>query len=105
MRRCIDESLSVFVAFRTPLLGDELLNTYLARLLVNVEAYAFSTAPPPEDQAKTAPPKELIHSDTIKESNKPTIVRHGDEADSYTYVIWKVDIFIGTRDALSLPTL
>lgn len=92
MYRRVDELLSVFVIFRTPVLEDDILTSYLARLLVNVEAFAFSTSPPSEQEHK--PPKELLYSDTIKDTNKPVVVRHGPRDDAYTYVIWKVEIFI-----------
>ncbi|KAL6703192.1 hypothetical protein ACN47E_010121 [Coniothyrium glycines] len=90
----LDELLSVLVVFRTPLLEDTLLKAYLARLSVNVEAFAFSTAPPPEGDPKTAPPKELIHSEIIPETSKSIIVQCNHGEATYTYVIWKVDIFM-----------
>lgn len=92
MCRCLDELLSVYVVFRTPLLEDGILTSYLARLLVNMEAFAFSTGQPSEQEHK--PPREIIYSDTIKDTNKPIIIRHGHGDDAYTYVIWKVEIFI-----------
>lgn len=97
IHRLLDELLPVYVVFRTPLLEDDVLGSYLARLVVNVEAFAFSTAPPLEGEPKTAP-KEIIYSDVIKEEHKPTVVRHGEGDDAYTYVIWKVDVFICEED-------
>jgi hypothetical protein len=90
----LDELLSVHVVFRTPLLDDATLRSYLARLVLNIEAFAFSTAPPPEGEPKTGPTKELIYSSTIKDTDQPTILRHGEEEDAYTYIIWKVEVFI-----------
>ncbi|KAF1946123.1 hypothetical protein EJ02DRAFT_418889 [Clathrospora elynae] len=90
----LDELLAVYVVFRTPLLHDTVLKSYLARLLVNVEAFAFSTVPPPEQDPKAGPSKELIYSSTINHTDEPTVINHGEEDDAYTYVIWKVDIFI-----------
>lgn len=97
MRRCLDELLSVYVVFRSPLLEDEILRSYLARLVVNVEAFAFSTAPPLENEPKTAP-KEIIYSSIIKPEDEPTVVRHGEGDQAYTYVIWKVEVFICEND-------
>jgi hypothetical protein len=71
-----------------------MLKSYLARLAINVEAFAFSTAPPNEQEAKVSPPKELIYSETIKDSNEPTIIRHEEEGDPHTYVVWRIEIFI-----------
>ncbi|KAF1837196.1 hypothetical protein BDW02DRAFT_491843 [Decorospora gaudefroyi] len=90
----LDELLAAYIVFRTPSLDDDILKSYLARLLVNVEAFAFSTSPPPEQEPKDVPPKELIHSSTINHTDEPTVVNHGEGDDAYTYVIWKVDIFI-----------
>jgi hypothetical protein len=96
MHRPLDELLAVYVVFRTPLLESALLKSYLARLLVNVEAFAFSTAPPPDQDPKAGPPKELIYSGTINHTDEPTVVNHGkgDGGDAYTYAIWRVNIFI-----------
>jgi hypothetical protein len=73
------------------------LNSYLARLAINVEAFAFSTAPPNEQEAKAPPPKELIYAETIKDSNKPIILRHEENGDPHTYVVWRLEIFICKR--------
>src|SRR5690348_7469777 len=86
----LDELLPVYVVFRTPILEDDTLKSYLARLVVNIEAFAFSTAPPPEGETKTAAPKEVIYSSTIKESDEPTILRHGSDDEGYNYIIWRV---------------
>jgi hypothetical protein len=61
-----------------------------------VEAVAFSTAPPPEPEAKAPPPKEVIFSETIKTSNEPVIVKVEDEGHSpaHIYVVWKLEAFI-----------
>lgn len=95
IRRILDELLAVYVVFRTPVLEDTILKTYLARLVVNVEAFAFSTAPPPEQDPKSGSLKELIYSGTVKSTDEPSIVTHGEGDDAHTFVIWKVDIFIG----------
>ncbi|CAE7010899.1 hypothetical protein P3342_003316 [Pyrenophora teres f. teres] len=90
----LDELLAVYIVFRTPLLEDATLKSYLARLVVNVEAFAFSTTPLPEQDPKAGPLKELLYSGTIKDTDEPTIVNHGEGDAAHTYVIWKVDIFI-----------
>jgi hypothetical protein len=95
MHRPLDELLAVYVVFRTPPIEDAVLKSYLARLLLNVEAFAFSTAPPPDQDPKAGPPKELIYSGTINHTDEPTVVNHGEGDNAYTYVIWKVKIFIG----------
>ncbi|KAH7095717.1 TRAPP trafficking subunit Trs65-domain-containing protein [Paraphoma chrysanthemicola] len=87
----LDELLSVLVVFRTRLLEDDTLKSYLARLVVNLEVFAFSTAPPPEAEPKAGPTKELIHSCSIQETDAPIVVRHGKGDNAYSFVIWTVE--------------
>jgi hypothetical protein len=94
MHRIIDEIVTVYVAFRTPQIAESTLNAYLSRLAINLESFVFSTAPPPEPEAKAAPPKEVIYSETIKDTVEPVIVRSGGNIDPNIYVIWKVEVFI-----------
>ncbi|KAJ4380851.1 hypothetical protein N0V86_004213 [Didymella sp. IMI 355093] len=88
-----DELLPVYVVFRTPLLENEVLKSYLDRLAVSLDVFAFGTAPGPDQEAK-ALPKELIYSETIKDTNEPTIVLHEDDDGKHAYVFWKVDVAI-----------
>jgi len=76
---------------------DSTLKSYLARLAINVEAFAFSTAPLNEQEAKAPPPRELIYSQTIKDSNEPTIICHEEEGNPHIYVVWRIEIFICER--------
>ena len=93
IHRHLDELLSVYVVFRTPLLEDTVLKSYLDRLAVNLDVFAFGTAPGPDQEAK-ALPKELIYSATIKDTNEPTIVLHESEDTTHVYVFWKVEVVI-----------
>ena len=90
----LDELLPVYVVFRTPLPQDEVLKSYLDRLAVNLDVFAFGTAPGPDQEAK-ALPKELIYSETIKDTDEPTIVLHESGDARHAYVFWKVDVAIG----------
>jgi len=94
MRRRLDELLPVYIVFRTPLLEDDTLRSYLCRLRVHVEAYALSTTPAQDQDPKSAPPKERIYSQPITDENEPQIIRHGKGNRAYSYVVWKVDVFI-----------
>ena len=99
----VDELLSVYVVFRTPLLEDETLKSYLDRLAVNLDVFAFGTVPGPDQEAK-ALPKELIYSETIKDTNEPTIVLHQSDDTKHAYVIWKLQVPIGeSSHTSSLP--
>jgi hypothetical protein len=91
----LDELLPVHIVFRTPLLDDDdTLQSYLARLVLNLEAFVFSTAPPPEGEQKAGPTKELIFSSTIRDADQPIVVQHGEGEEGHTFVIWKVNAFI-----------
>lgn len=94
IHRHLDELLSVYVVFRTPLLEDTVLKSYLDRLSVSLDVFAFGTAPGPDQEAK-ALPKELIYSATIKDTNEPTIVLHESDDTTHAYVFWKVEVVIG----------
>lgn len=94
IHRLLDELLSVYIVFRTPLLEDTALKSYLDRLAVNLDVFAFGTAPGPDQEAKSLP-KELIHSETIKDSNEPTIVLHESDDATHAYVFWKIEVPIG----------
>ncbi|KAF2735208.1 hypothetical protein EJ04DRAFT_534376 [Polyplosphaeria fusca] len=89
-----DEIAPVYVVLRTPLLQEVSLKSYLSRLAITLEAFVFGSAPSPEPEAKAPPPKELIYSETIKDSNEPLVLRH-EQDSSHVYVIWSVDVFIG----------
>ncbi|KAF2632252.1 hypothetical protein BU25DRAFT_475577 [Macroventuria anomochaeta] len=88
-----DELLPVYVVFRTPLLENEVLKSYLDRLAVSLDVFAFGTTPGPDQEAK-ALPKELICSETIKDTNEPTIVLHESGDAKHAYVFWKVEVAI-----------
>ena len=90
----LDELLPLCVVFRTPYLEDDTLKSFLDRLTVNLEVYALGTAPGPDQEAK-ALPKELIYSETIKDTNEPTIVLHQSDDAKHAYVIWKLQVPIG----------
>ena len=61
---------------------------------MNLDVYALGTAPGPDQEAK-ALPKELIYSETIKDTNEPTIVLHQSDDTKHAYVIWKLKVPIG----------
>ena len=94
MHRRVDEIVPLYVAFRTPFLGEDVLKAYLERLAINLEAFVLSTVPPPEPEAKAPPPKEVVYSETIKTSNEPIVICYEDEDSPHMYVVWKVDVFI-----------
>lgn len=103
--RDIDELVPVYIVFRTPHVEEATLKSYLARLAINVEAFAFSTAPPQEQEAKGPPPKESIFSETVKDSVEPVIVHHESGGSEHIYVVWKLDTFICERTVSWCPMM
>jgi hypothetical protein len=95
MLRISDELVPVYIVLRTPFVDESTLNAYLARLAINLESFALSTAPASESgEAGAQPQKELIFSETIKDSHGSFFVSRETDTESYTYVIWKIDVFI-----------
>lgn len=91
----LDELVPVYIILRTPIIPDATIRSYLARLAINVESFAISTAPNPETSEANAPlAKELIYSETIKGSYEPVIISYENEASPHVYVVWKIDVFI-----------
>ncbi|KAF2496180.1 hypothetical protein BU16DRAFT_561014 [Lophium mytilinum] len=101
-----DELLPVMVVLRTPQIEESTLKSYLSRLAINLELYAVNTAPNPEAETFTPPTKELLYSETIKDSFDPIVCIHESEANTHIYVVWKVEVFISRpRARLNKPGL
>ena len=88
IHRLLDEKLPVHIAFRTPLLDSETLNSYLSRLVISLDVFVFGAAPASEQDSKASPPKELVYSVAIKDTEPPTIFHDA----AYTYVCWQVKV-------------
>lgn len=84
---------------RTKLLDEDVLEAYLARLAVSLEARAYGTlhAKPGENE-KSTPANELLYSGAIDQDEEPTIcateVQHEgqDEPVQYVYIFWKLTV-------------
>jgi hypothetical protein len=92
MHRPLDEKLPVHVVFRTPLLDEGTLTSYLSRLAISLDVFVFGSAPASDQEPKANPPKELIYSVAIKDTEPPTITHHDKGDAAYTYVSWKVEV-------------
>lgn len=92
---------------RSPQIEDNTFKSYLSRLAINLETYAISTASNIEPSEANLPPaKELIYSETIKDSYEPIILSPKEGANPHIYVIWKVDVFIcRPRGRLQKPAI
>jgi hypothetical protein len=93
--------VQVYVVFRTPSVDEVTLKAYLSRLAITLDVFAFSTAPPPEPEAKQPreppPPKEQIFSQTVKDTNEALILRPDENEASQVFVIWKLNVFISEQ--------
>jgi len=97
IRRLVDELIPIYIVLRTPLIQASTLKSYLSRLAINLESYAISTASNTDaGEAYVPPAKELLSSETIQDSYKPTVVSHENGPSPHVYVIWKVNVFICT---------
>ena len=97
IRRLVDELIPIYIVLRTPLIQASTLKSYLSRLAINLESYAISTASNTDaGEAYVPPAKELLSSEAIQDSYKPTVVSHKNGPSSRVYVIWKVNVFICT---------
>jgi hypothetical protein len=92
IHRLLDEQLPVYIAFRTPLLDAETLNSYLSRMVISLDVFVFGAAPASEQDPKANPPKELIYSVVVKDTEPPAISHHDKSDAAYTYVCWEVKV-------------
>lgn len=102
-----DELIPIYIVLRTPLIQASTLKSYLSRLAINLESYAISTASNTDaGEAYVPPAKELLSSETIQDSYKPTVVSHENGPSPHVYVIWKVNVFIcRPRGRLQKPAI
>ncbi|KAK7511535.1 TRAPP trafficking subunit Trs65-domain-containing protein [Phyllosticta citriasiana] len=113
-RQNVDELVSVYVVLRTPAIDGETLRSYLARLSINVEAFATSTAPLSHQPGGGHPPplKELLHTATVQAPGEPVLLQSKSVAyenghtQEYCYVAWKAEVFLGhPRSRLPRPVV
>lgn len=109
-----DELVSVYVVLRTPAIDGETLRSYLARLSINVEAFATSTAPLSHQPGGGHPPplKELLHTATVRAPGEPvlqqskSVAYENGHTQEYCYVAWKAEVFLGhPRSRLPRPVV
>jgi len=101
--RGLDEHVPVYIVLRISLLEENTLRSYLSRLAINLETYATGVVHPPNAKPNDSGVghKELLHSETIEESEEPLVVASNSQADDdsaaqqYVHVFWKVNVTIG----------
>ncbi|KAK3076700.1 hypothetical protein LTS18_012298, partial [Coniosporium uncinatum] len=106
------EHVPVYVVLRTPFIDEDTLKSYLSRLAIHLETYATGVVLPPN--AKPDEPgvghKELLHSETVTDSEEPIVVASGSQSDDdsgaqqYVHVFWKVNVTIGELLAIMVST-
>jgi len=108
-----DELVPVYVVLRTPFIDENTLKSYLSRLAIHLETYATGIVLPPN--ARSDDPgvgyQELVHSETVTDSEEPFVVASDSQSDDdtaaqhYVHVVWKVLVTIGKRLAFMLSAL
>jgi hypothetical protein len=99
--RCLyllaDEDVPVHVVLRTKLLDEDVLEAYLERLAISLEARAYGTLHvKPGENEKPVLANELLYSGAIDQDEDPVIcateVQHEgqDESIQYVYIFWKL---------------
>ncbi|EMR63605.1 hypothetical protein UCREL1_9440 [Eutypa lata UCREL1] len=116
-----DESVDVYLVLRTAHVQDNILKSYLRRLVITLETQITSGNAPENDHPPTN--SEVIYSGTVDESEDPVILSEKaaadqndrdddsddddddeeDEEDRYIYAVWKLSVFLG-RPRMRLQT-
>lgn len=104
--RFADELISVYVVLRTSYVEEKILKSYLSRLAIRLEAHAVHSQPQSQfkpdaqEDGRGTQMRELVFSDTVRESDDPVIVVQGTENGSdegeerYIFVFWKLKTFL-----------
>jgi hypothetical protein len=91
----------VHIVLRTKLLDEDVLEAYLARLAISVEARAYGTLHTntrSDQQEKPTTTSELLHTGVIPSDDEPIIcateiqAEGEDEPTQYVYIFWKLNI-------------
>jgi hypothetical protein len=92
-----DETVNIYVVLQTPYINENALRSYLARLVINVEAQVVNTQPENYDGP---PSQEVIYNGSIQDSEDPLIVvqgpdeSEGDAGKGHILVVWKLSAFL-----------
>ncbi|KAF1984733.1 hypothetical protein K402DRAFT_335957 [Aulographum hederae CBS 113979] len=97
----LDEEVPVYIVLRTPFIDENLLKSYLSRLAINLEAYATGIVVPPNAKSGhdiQVGHKEILLSETLKESEEPFVVASNSEAEDdnsaqrYVHIFWRLNV-------------
>lgn len=88
------------MVLRTPYLEEEALKGFISRLAIRVEAHVVSPQSQPRQDGHATQTRDLIFSDTLKESEDPITVVQGSDDNSdegttaYLFVFWRLKAFL-----------
>lgn len=88
------------MVLRTSYVEEEALKRYVSRMAIRVEAHVLSLQSQPRQDGHATQTRDLIFSDTVKESEDPlTVVQESDnsseEGDSgHLLVFWRLKAFL-----------
>lgn len=98
--RSVDETIDLYVVVRTLHVEEEALKHYLSRLAIRVEAHVLSLQPQSRQDGHATQTRDLIFSDTVKESEDPmTVVQESVDSSSeentgHLFLFWKLKAFL-----------
>ncbi len=88
------------MVLRTSYVEEEALKRYLSRIAIRVEAHVVSLQSQPRQDGPATQARDLIFSDTVKESEDPiTVVQESDdnsdeENSGHLLVFWRLKAFL-----------
>lgn len=109
--RYVDETTNLYVVLRTSYVEEEALKRYLSRLAIRVEAHVLSPQSQPRQDGHATQSRDLIFSDTVKDSEDPiTVVQgsddHSDQGNSgHLLVFWRLKAFLSRARLFLLAPL
>ena len=108
--RSVDESTDVYVVLRTSYLEEDALKRFISRLTIRVEAHVVNVQSQSRQDGQATPTRDLIFSDTLKESEDPMTVFQApdhdrDEGDpGHVFVFWKLKASLSTASRFATCT-
>lgn len=101
IHRHIDEHVQVYAVLRAPRVGQSVLDSYLSRLSITLQAYASGNVVPVQAEtgesrlAQAHQSKELLCAEKIEDVTNPLFITQCSSEGKYTYVIWRASVHVG----------
>lgn len=88
-----DESVDVYLALKTPAVGEDVLRSSLRRLVISLEAKIVNSSMP---DRYTVPASEVIYLETVEDTQDPVVISHDDVQgeEGHSFAVWKLPVFL-----------